>query len=242
MQLGALVPFTDTGGDPPWCATTRRLEAMGYDFLEAPDHVLGANAASRHRRRRTIADDMFHDPFVLLGFLAGFTTKLEFSTGVLILPQRQTALVAKQAAWLDVLCGGRFRLGIGVGWNPVEFTRPEREFSQSRPALRGAGAGDAGAVGAATCHVQGPLSHDRRCRHQSAAGLRPRAALVWRPPRAHAAAHREVGRRLDAERLSADQSALDIFGELRRLTEQARPRSGIGRHRGLDVLWRRHRG
>ena len=113
------------------CVTTRRrLEAMGYDFLEAPDHVLGVNAASRPDwdRAATHRDDLFHDPFVLFGFLAGCTSKLGFSTGVLILPQRQTVLVAKQAASLDVLCGGRFRLGIGVGWNEVEFLGLNENF------------------------------------------------------------------------------------------------------------------
>ncbi len=124
MQLGALIPLTEIGPDP---ATVREyaqtMERMGYDFLEAPDHVLGVNTASRPdwEAGRTTSADMFHDPFVLFGFLAGCTSKLGFSTGVLILPQRQTALVAKQAASLDVLCGGRFRLGIGVGWNEAEF-------------------------------------------------------------------------------------------------------------------------
>ncbi len=132
MQLGALVPFNDTGGDP---ATVRDyaqgLEALGYDFLEAPDHVLGANldAQARVQPVQTIADDMFHDPFVLLGYLAGCTTTLAFSTGVLILPQRQTALVAKQAACLAVLSRERFRLGIGVGWNPIEFVGLNESFT-----------------------------------------------------------------------------------------------------------------
>ena len=103
---------------------------MGYDFLEAPDHVLGVNAASRPDwdMSRNTSQDLFHDPFVLFGFLAGCTSKLGFSTGVLILSQRQTVLVAKQAAWLDVLCGGRFRLGIGVGWNEVEFLGLNENF------------------------------------------------------------------------------------------------------------------
>jgi probable F420-dependent oxidoreductase len=127
MQLGALVPFGDTGGDPSLVRDyALSLEAMGYDFLEAPDHVLGANAGNDPQAR--VADSMYHDPFVLLGFLAAATTKLAFSTGVLIVAQRQTALVAKQAACLDVLSGGRFRLGIGVGWNPVEFTGLNQDF------------------------------------------------------------------------------------------------------------------
>jgi probable F420-dependent oxidoreductase len=131
MQLGALIPLGDTGGDP---ATVReyaqQAEAAGYDFLEAPDHVVGVNVESRPDwdRSRNTSADLFHDPFVLFGFLAGCTQKLGFSTGVLILPQRQTVLVAKQAACLDVLCGGRFRLGIGVGWNDVEFQALNENF------------------------------------------------------------------------------------------------------------------
>ena len=131
MQLGALLPLGDIGGDP---ATVRdyaqQAESLGYDFLEAADHVLGVNVASRPDwdLTRNTSADLFHDPFVLFGFLAGCTRKLGFSTGVLILPQRQTALVAKQAACLDVLCGGRFRLGIGVGWNEVEFIGLNENF------------------------------------------------------------------------------------------------------------------
>jgi alkanesulfonate monooxygenase SsuD/methylene tetrahydromethanopterin reductase-like flavin-dependent oxidoreductase (luciferase family) len=131
MELGALIPLGDIGGDPAVVRDyAQAVEAMGYDFLEAPDHVLGVNAASRPDwdLSRNTSQDLFHDPFVLFGFLAGCTSKLGFSTGVLILPQRQTVLVAKQAASLDVLCGGRFRLGIGVGWNEVEFLGLNENF------------------------------------------------------------------------------------------------------------------
>src|SRR6202030_3712094 len=128
MQLGALLPLGDIGGDP---ATVREyaqtVEVIGYDFVEAPDHVLGASEASASEAGRTGAG-LFHDPFVLFGYLAGCTKKLGFSTGVLILAQRQAVLVAKQAASLDVLCGGRFRLGIGVGWNEVELTGLNENF------------------------------------------------------------------------------------------------------------------
>src|SRR6201993_4947354 len=128
MQLGALLPLGDIGGDP---ATVREYaqaaEAIGYDFVEAPDHVLGASEASAAEPGRTGAG-LFHDPFVLFGYLAGCTKQLGFSTGVLILPQRQTVLVAKQAACLDVLCGGRFRLGIGGGWDEGAFTGLKEKF------------------------------------------------------------------------------------------------------------------
>ena len=128
------------------------LEALGYDFLEAPDHVLGANPGSDPdwEAGRNTSDDLFHDPFVLLGYLsAGDAPKLTFSTGVLIVAQRQTALVAKQAACLDVLCGGRFRPGHRRRLEPGRIHRPQRELPQPRPPFGGAGAGDAGAVGAA---------------------------------------------------------------------------------------------
>jgi probable F420-dependent oxidoreductase len=131
MQLGALVPLTDIGADP---ATVREyaqtMERLGYDFVEVGDHVLGVNVASRPdwQAGRATSASVFHDPFVLFGFLTGWTTRLGFATGVLILPQRQTVLVAKQAASLDVLCGGRFRLGIGVGLNEVEFVGLNENF------------------------------------------------------------------------------------------------------------------
>src|SRR5207247_10713059 len=123
MQLGTLLPLGEIGGDPAVVREyAQTAESIGYDFVEAPDHVLGSREASAPEPGRTGAG-LYHDPFVLFGFLAGCTSKLGFSTGVLILPQRQTVLVAKQAACLEVLCGGRFRLGIGVGWKEVGFTR-----------------------------------------------------------------------------------------------------------------------
>lgn len=131
MELGALIPLGDIGGEPSAVRDyAQAVEAIGCDFLEAPDHVLGVNAASRPDwdLSRNTSQDLFHDPFVLFGFLAGCTSKLGFSTGVLIVAQRQTVLVAKQAASLDVLCGGRFRLGIGVGWNETEFVGLNENF------------------------------------------------------------------------------------------------------------------
>jgi probable F420-dependent oxidoreductase len=131
MQLGALVPFHQTDGDPDTVREyAQALEAAGYDFLEAPDHVLGANVASRPGwdPDRNTSRDLIHDPFVLLTYVSGVAPKLALSTGVLILAQRQAVLVAKQAAGLDVLCKGRFRLGIGIGWNEVEFTGLNENF------------------------------------------------------------------------------------------------------------------
>jgi probable F420-dependent oxidoreductase len=130
MRLGISLPLIDIQGDP---ATVRDFaqaaEALGYDHLGAPDHVLGVNVASRPDwGARNTSKDFFHDPFVMFGFLSACTKRIEFSTQVMILAQRQTALVAKQAASLDVLSGGRFRFGIGVGWNPVEYVGLNENF------------------------------------------------------------------------------------------------------------------
>jgi probable F420-dependent oxidoreductase len=132
MRLGVALPLVDAeiGGDPVAIREfAQAAEEIGYRDLAAPDHVLGVNVTSRPDwGDRNTSADLFHDPFVLFGFLAGCTRNIEFSTQVLILAQRQTVLVAKQAACLDVLCGGRFRLGIGVGWNPVEFVGLNENF------------------------------------------------------------------------------------------------------------------
>ena len=123
MKLGVVFPQTEITSDPAAVKEyAQAAESLGYNHLLAFDHVLGANAATRPgwsgAYRHT---DQFHEPFVLFGYLAGVTERIELVTGVIILPQRQTALVAKQTAAVDVLSGGRLRLGIGVGWNAVEY-------------------------------------------------------------------------------------------------------------------------
>src|SRR6202048_4152909 len=131
MKLGVALPIVDSGGEPAALREfARAAEEMGYHGIAAPDHVLGANIASRPgwTQPRARSTDFYHDPFVLFGFLAGCTSIPDFSTQVLILAQRQTVLVAKQAACLDVLSGGRFRLGIGVGWNEIEFVGLNENF------------------------------------------------------------------------------------------------------------------
>ena len=131
MKLGVALPIVDIGGEPDAIRDfAQAAEGIGYQGIAAPDHVLGVNVASRPEwtQGRARSTDLYHDPFVLFGFLAGCTGIADFSTQVLILPQRQTVLVAKQAASLDVLSGGRFRFGIGVGWNPVEFVGLNENF------------------------------------------------------------------------------------------------------------------
>jgi probable F420-dependent oxidoreductase len=123
MKIGVVFPQTEIGQDPAAIRDyAQAVESMGYTHMLAFDSVVGANPDrpggwdSPYTYRHA-----FHEPFALFAFCAAVTRRIELVTGVLILPQRQTTLVAKQAAEVDVLSGGRLRLGIGVGWNPVEF-------------------------------------------------------------------------------------------------------------------------
>jgi probable F420-dependent oxidoreductase len=122
VKLGAVFPQLEIGADPAvvraWATT---VEQAGYTHIHAYDHVLGADPANRPGWSGYTDKSLFHEVFVLFGYLAAITTSVELVTGVLVLPQRQTALVAKQAAEVDVLSGGRLRLGVGIGWNQVEY-------------------------------------------------------------------------------------------------------------------------
>lgn len=130
MRIGVVFPQTEIGNEPMVIRDyAQAVEGLGYRHLLAFDHVLGASTATRPDWRGPYTSETpFHEPFVLFGYLAACTTQLELVTGVIILPQRQTALVAKQAAQVDLLSGGRLRLGIGVGWNPVEYEALNEDF------------------------------------------------------------------------------------------------------------------
>lgn len=128
MQLGATFPQTEIGEDPGAIrAYAQAIEGMGFDYTVAYDHVVGVDTEARPdylprgRRPAYTKRTPFHEPMVLFAYLAGITTRLGLVTGIIILPQRQTVLVAKQAAEIDLLSGGRFRLGVGIGWNEVEY-------------------------------------------------------------------------------------------------------------------------
>ncbi|HEY7039293.1 MAG TPA: LLM class F420-dependent oxidoreductase [Methylomirabilota bacterium] len=135
MRIGVVFPQTEIGRDPAVIRDyAQAVEALGYTHLLAFDSVVGANPDrpggwdSPYDYRHA-----FHEPFVLFGFCAGATRRLELVTGILILPQRQTALVAKQAAAVDVLSGGRLRLGVAVGWSQVEFEALGETFENRGP-------------------------------------------------------------------------------------------------------------
>jgi probable F420-dependent oxidoreductase len=130
MRVGVTFPQTELGGDPSAVrAYAERVEELGYSHILVYDHVVGADPTV-HTGWNGPYDvhTTFHEPFVMYGYLAAVTRSLELVTGVIILPQRQTTLVAKQAAEVDLLSGGRFRLGIGVGWNAVEYEALGEDF------------------------------------------------------------------------------------------------------------------
>ena len=145
MLLGCSIPVADIGTGPAVLRDyAQAAEGLGYSHLLAPDHVLGANPEAKTglfassiavsasfnagAPRVGTATNAYHDPFVLYGFLTGCTRTIGFAVGVLILAQRQAVLVAKQAASLDELSGGRLRLEIGVGWNEIEFVGLNENF------------------------------------------------------------------------------------------------------------------
>ena len=131
MKTGVIFPQTECGTDVKVIGEfVRDVEAMGFDHLFVADHVLGADPKFHsHPSLATYSHEaVVHEALTLMAYLAAITTRLTLATGILILPQRQTALVAKQAAQIDVLSGGRLRLGIGVGWNAVEFEALNETF------------------------------------------------------------------------------------------------------------------
>jgi probable F420-dependent oxidoreductase len=131
MQIGVVYPQIELAGDPN---AVRRIgkavEDLGFDHLLTYDHVIGAVHADRTPPLTGpyTENDPFHDPFVMFAHLAAITERIGFATGILILPQRQTALVARQAADVELLSGGRLRLGVGVGWNHVEYDALGQDF------------------------------------------------------------------------------------------------------------------
>jgi probable F420-dependent oxidoreductase len=130
LRRGVIFPQGSIGGDPDLVREfVAGVEQAGFDHLVVPDHVLGVDPSAHPGWSGVYdVDDMFHEPMVLFGFLAGVCS-LELVTGVLVLPQRQSVLVAKQAAEVDLLTRGRFRLGVGIGWNRVEYQGMSAEFA-----------------------------------------------------------------------------------------------------------------
>jgi len=130
MKIGVVYPQTEFGNDPTAIRDyVQTAEGLDYDHILAYDHILGANPERPEEWQGPYTfKNPFHEPFVLFSYMAAVTSRINFTTGIIILPQRQTALVAKQAATLDVLSNGRLRLGFGIGWNWVEYIALNKEF------------------------------------------------------------------------------------------------------------------
>jgi probable F420-dependent oxidoreductase len=130
MRLGVTFSHPDLGDDPGFFLEfARAAEDSGFDHLLAAEHVIGGHPDRLQGEKLHTVDVPYHEPFVLFGFLAAATTRLELVTSIIILPQRQTVLVAKQAAELDLLSGGRLRLGVGVGRNWMEYEALNEDFT-----------------------------------------------------------------------------------------------------------------
>jgi probable F420-dependent oxidoreductase len=229
VQIGVVLPQTELGGDVGAVrAYAEGVADLGYAHLLAYDHVVGADP-SVHAGWAGPYDvtTTFHEPLVLFGYLAAITT-LELVTGIIILPQRQTALAAKQAAEVDLLTGGRFRFGVGIGWNPVEyealgqrFDTRGRRFSEQIALLR-------------RLWTEPTVSHAGAFDTITGAGINPmpvqRPIPVWIGGQSDAA-YRRIGRLADGwfpqVRPGEDlQHALDVIGTAAR--EAGRDPAGIG--------------
>ena len=131
VRIGAVFPQTEIGPDPAAVrAYAEGVRELGFAHLMAYDHVLGADRDTHtHLIGPYRVEDQFHEILVLFGYVAAILPGLELVTGVVIAPQRQAALLAKQAVEIDLLTGGRFRLGLGIGWNDVEYEALGEDFS-----------------------------------------------------------------------------------------------------------------
>jgi probable F420-dependent oxidoreductase len=236
MRIGVTFPQTELGGDVGAVrAYGEAAEDLGYTHLLAYDHVVGADPRIHAGWNGPYdVSTTFHEPLVMFGYLAGVTS-LELVTGILILPQRQTALVAKQAAEVDLLTGGRFRLGVGLGWNAVEyealgqpFDQRGRRLSEQIEVLR-------------RLWTETSVTHTGRFDTITGAGIAPRPVQrpipIWIGGFSDPA-YRRVGRLADGwfPRIPPDeklQRALEVIGDAAR--EAGRDAASIGME--ARVVW-----
>jgi probable F420-dependent oxidoreductase len=244
MQIGVVFPQTELGGDVSAVRDyAQGVEDLGYAHLLAYDHVVGADPAV-HQGWAGPYDvrTTFHEPFVLFGYIAAITS-LELVTGIIILPQRQTVLVAKQAAEVDLLTEGRFRLGIGIGWNAVEYEALGKEFSN-----RGVRSEEQVAL-LRRLWTEPSVTHDGPTERVTGAGLAPlpvqRPIPVWfgvASPRAYRRAGRlgdgwfpmvSPGAALDEAKRVVDAAATEAGRDPSAIGMEGRATWGTG---GLDTL------
>lgn len=239
MQIGVIYPQTELPTDPDTVrAYVRGVEELGYQHLAIYDHVLGADPAVHAGWKGPYdVDTTFHEPLVFYGFVAAIT-QLELVTGIVVAPQRQTALLAKQAAEVDILSRGRFRLGIGIGWNRVEYealgqdfsTRGEREEEQIELLRR--------------LWTERSVTHDGKFDRITGAGLAPlpvqRPIPIWLGGVSPVAYRRmgrladgwfprvELGPELDAARATIAEAAAEAGRDPTAIGMQPRVGSGAG--------------
>jgi probable F420-dependent oxidoreductase len=229
VRVGVVLPQTEIGGDVRAVrAYAEGVTELGYTHLLAYDHVVGADPAVHAGWSGPYdVSTTFHEPLVLFGYLAA-VTGIELVTGIVILPQRETVLAAKQAAEVDLLTGGRFRFGVGVGWNPVEyealgqrFDERGRRLSEQVPLLR-------------RLWTEPSVTHDGTFDRVTGAGISPlpvqRPIPVWFGGQTDPA-YRRIGRLADGwfpqVRPGDDlQRALDVIGTAAR--DAGRDPAGIG--------------
>jgi probable F420-dependent oxidoreductase len=195
MQIGVVYPQTELPTDPETVRRyVARVEELGFRHIMAYDHVLGADpAVYRDWQGPYNIDSTFHEPLVFYGFLAALTD-LELVTGIIIAPQRQTALLAKQAAEVDILTDGRCRLGLGIGWNRVEYEALGQDFSTRGRRL------DEQVALLRQLWTERSVTYDGRFDRVTGAGLAPlpvrRPIPIWLGGRTPAA-YRRIGRIAD---------------------------------------------
>jgi probable F420-dependent oxidoreductase len=222
MQIGVVFPQTEIGASPAAIGDyVQAAEDLGYAHLLAYDHVLGADARRYPGWNGPYSHtDMFHEPFVLFGYLAALSRRLELVSGVIILGQRQTVLVAKQAAEVDVLTGGRLRLGVGIGWNHVEYEALGANFHD-----RGRRSEEQIAV-LRQLWTEEVVNFKGRWHQITDAGLNPlpiqRPIPIWLGGRAEAVVQR-VGRLADGwfPQFSPDKTGEDTLNRMRRYAREA---------------------
>ena len=223
MDIGAIFPQTEAGGDRGAVrAIGQAVAELGYTHLAAYDHVLGGDTAVLGELGGPYTiDDPFREPLLMFAYLAG-CTNLAFATSILIGPQRQTALLAKQAAELDLLCGGRFRLGLGIGWNKLEYDALGVRFDERAAILE-----EQVAVLRALW-TQRSVTVDGRFHHIRAAGLAPLPLTATDPdldrrPRPGGATPDRAGRR---RLVPHGPSRRRARARARRSSARVRPRRG----------------
>ena len=222
MQVGVVFPQTEIGADPGAVrAYVQAAEDLGFSHLIVFDHVLGADTTHYQGWAGVYSSaDMFHEPFVAFGYMSALTTRLELVTAVIIMGQRQTALLAKQAAEVDVLSGGRLRLGVGTGWNHVEYEALGENFhnrgrrSEEQIALLRA------------LWTQEVVNFEGRWHRVTQAGINPRPVQqpipIWLGGRAEAVIKR-VGRIADGwfPQFSPDDAGRETLERMRAYAQEA---------------------